>query len=123
MPIRVLIFDDDTDILEICSIVLEDKGFEIYTCINCHHVIEKIEAVHPDVILLDNRIPGKGGILTIQELKQSAKYKHIPVILFSANEDIAKIAHQAHADFFLEKPFNLDYLGTIVSTAAGIINK
>ncbi len=115
MPKKVLIFDDDEDILAICTYILEEQGWEVSTFSNCNNVIEKVESIMPEVILMDNWIPDSGGILATQTIKQQEKLKHIPVVYFSANNDIKTLAQQAGADSFLAKPFDLEELENIVN--------
>ncbi|WP_188933135.1 response regulator [Puia dinghuensis] len=110
MKKRVLIFDDDADILHVCTIVLETSGFEVATQNNCHDIVKKVADCRPDVILLDNKIPPTGGIVASQELKASIDYRGLPIVFFSANQDIARLAGEAGADFYIEKPFDLDHL-------------
>lgn len=114
MSKKVLIFDDDEDILAICTYILEEQGWEVNTFSNCNNVIEKVTSVMPDVILMDNWIPDSGGIVATQALKQQEKLKQIPVVYFSANNDIKTLAKQAGADSFLAKPFDLEELENIV---------
>lgn len=111
---KVMIFDDDEDILSICSYVLEEKGWQVHTFANCSEVVEQVTAIRPDVILMDNWIPEEGGIVATQLLKQSEVLKSIPVIYFSANSDIEKLSEQAGAEAYLAKPFDLDDLLNIV---------
>ncbi len=112
---KVLIFDDDEDILAICTYILEEQGWEVSTFSNCNSIIEKVESIMPEVILMDNWIPDSGGIIATQAIKQNQRLKHIPVIYFSANNDIKTLAHQAGADSFLAKPFDLEELENIVN--------
>ncbi|MGI4750739.1 MAG: response regulator [Janthinobacterium lividum] len=115
MTKKVLIFDDDEDILAICTYILEEQGWEVNTFSNCNNIIEKVESIMPDVILMDNWIPDSGGIVATQAIKQQERLKHIPVIYFSANNDIKTLAQQAGADSFLAKPFDLEELENIVN--------
>ncbi len=115
MPKKVLIFDDDEDILAICTYILEEQGWEVSTFSNCNNVIEKVESIMPEVIFMDNWIPDSGGIVATQAIKQQEHLKHIPVIYFSANNDIKSLAKQAGADSFLAKPFDLEELENIVN--------
>jgi len=111
---RILIFDDDIDILSICTYILEEEGWEVYTSTNCNNIIEKVNDVKPDVILMDNWIPNTGGIIATQTLKNNKKLRNIPVIYFSANNDIQSLAQQAGADTFLAKPFDITELENII---------
>lgn len=118
MTKKVLIFDDDEDILAICTYILEEQGWEVSTFSNCNSIIEKVESIMPTVILMDNWIPDSGGIVATQAIKQQPKLKNIPVIYFSANNDIRSLAQQAGADSFLAKPFDLEELETVVNQSA-----
>jgi len=66
---KIVIFDDDEDILSICVYILEEQGWEVYTYTNCNNIVERISEIKPDVILMDNWIPDEGGIIATQILK------------------------------------------------------
>ncbi|WP_370527257.1 response regulator [Pedobacter sp. SYSU D00535] len=112
---RIVIFDDDTDILEILTYLLQEKGWEVYTQTTCKHVTKVVAAHRPNVVLMDNWIPEAGGVKATQTLKSDPALSSIPVIYFSANNNIAQLAEEAGADAYLAKPFDLDYLETILS--------
>lgn len=113
MKQKVLIFDDDADILEVCTIVLETNGFEVTTQKNCEDVLAKIDHYTPDVLLMDNKIPPSGGIDACRTIRGSVLHAGMPIVFFSANQDVARLAGEAGADHYIEKPFDLD---TLVST-------
>ncbi|WP_346238408.1 response regulator [Niabella insulamsoli] len=115
--IDVAIFDDDEDILSICKYVLQEHGWKISTFTNCSDVTSKVRECAPGVIFMDNWIPPKGGIVATQELKQEQDLKNIPVVYFSANSEISKLASNAGAEYFLAKPFDLDDLVTTIQKA------
>ena len=110
MKQKVLIFDDDADILEVCTIVLETNGFEVTTQKDCEDVLAKIDRYTPDVLLMDNKIPPLGGIEACRTIRGSAGHAAMPIVFFSANQDVARLAGDAGADHFIEKPFDLDML-------------
>jgi len=114
---RVLILDDDLDILQICTIVLKKKGFDVQTLNNSNQVVSLVKDFQPDVILMDNWIPGPGGIEATRLLKLSPETQEIPVIFFSANSNVTQLAREARADYFLQKPFDITELEAIVQTA------
>src|SRR5215469_13168243 len=116
---RVLILDDDIDILQICTIVLKKKGFEVQTLNNSNQVVSQVHAFQPDVILMDNWIPGPGGIEATRLLKLDPETQDIPVIFFSANSNVTQLAREARADYFLQKPFDIADLEAIVQLAVG----
>ena len=114
---RVLILDDDIDILQICTIVLKKKGFDVQTLNNSSQVVAQVRSYQPDVILMDNWIPGPGGIEATRLLKQDPATQDIPVIFFSANSNVTQLAREARADYFLQKPFDITELEGIVQMA------
>ena len=113
MKEKVLIFDDDADILEVCTIVLEMHGFEVITEKNCEDILAKIDDHTPDVLLMDNKIPPLGGIQACRTIRASAGHAGLPIVFFSANQDVGRLAAEAGADQYIEKPFDLE---TLVST-------
>jgi DNA-binding response OmpR family regulator len=118
MKKRVMIFDDDADILEVCTIVLEESGFEVQGQLNCERMQDKIARFDPHVVLIDNRIPPEGGIIASREIRATERYKTLPIVFFSANKNVATMARDATADFFLEKPFDVDTLSHLIQKAA-----
>lgn len=117
---RVMVFDDDQDTLMICSIILSGRGYEVHTYSTANDVVEKVRMIGPDVILMDNWIPDKGGNFATRSLKGDPILKEIPVIYFSANNDIQRLAAEAGADMFIAKPFDVGSLERIVDAAMGV---
>lgn len=111
----ILIFDDDLNVLELCSIILDNAGYHTETSSTSHDVLEKVTRYKPDLVLMDNWIPNIGGIIATQLLKNSELFKHIPVVYFSANNDVHLLAKQAGADTYLSKPFDLIDLENIIA--------
>jgi len=116
---RVLIFDDDTDILEICTMILQSKGYIVFTETSCENLLEKISPRNPHVIIMDNKIPETGGVIATRIIKKTENTKNIPVILFSAFGNVAQLSKDARADYFLEKPFDITELENLVELAVG----
>jgi two-component system cell cycle response regulator DivK len=114
MKKRVFICDDDEDILFICRHVLEREGFEVVTSNNNNNITEMVKGIGPDVILMDNWVPDMGGVAASKALKSSTELRHIPIIYFSANNDVVKLAREAGADSYLEKPFEITDLVKVI---------
>ena len=110
----LLIFDDDQEILSVCRVILERHNFHVEIRTYCDNIIEDISTTKPDLILMDLWIPGIGGENAIILLKNNSATQHIPVILFSANVDIAKISKRVNANGFLRKPFDIAELLQII---------
>src|ERR1700712_2725039 len=113
---KIVIFDDDEDILSICSFILEEQGWTVFAFTDCNQITEKVSSILPDVILMDNWIPDDGGIIATQTLKKNEELKNIPVIYFSANSDIELLANHAGAETYLAKPFDLEDLEKVINT-------
>ena len=111
---KIVIFDDDEDILSICVYILEEQDWEVHTFTNCNNIVERVSTIKPDVILMDNWIPDEGGIIATQTLKKDNLLQSIPVIYFSANSDIQILADHAGADGYLAKPFDLEELDRVI---------
>ncbi|MEH6306330.1 response regulator [Olivibacter sp. CPCC 100613] len=107
---KILILDDDEDILYFCSVVFENLDFEVVSSPHSKDILEQVENAMPDIILIDNWIPGLGGVKATQTLKSTPSLSEIPVILFSANSNLPTLAEEAGADSYLKKPFDLDEL-------------
>ncbi len=116
MTKRILILDDDVDILSICSYILTEQGWEVHTCPHCNDILIMVKEILPDVILMDNWIPDTGGIVATQLLKADPELKKIPVIYFSANHDIKSLARSAGADTCLAKPFDINEFETLLTS-------
>jgi len=114
MKKNVMICDDDQDILEVTSLILQEKGYQVKTYTDCNHIFNKVEETKPDIILMDLWIPDLGGANVTMLLKNSEKTKNIPIVIFSANNDIEKVALDAGADGFLKKPFDINALEKVI---------
>ncbi len=115
---KVIIYDDDTDLLEVCSLILQSRDFEVITREKCNTILADLEQHQPDVVLMDNWIPDIGGIKATRMVKESDRFQHIPVIFFSANNDVNEMASDAGAEYALQKPFDISELENIVAKAA-----
>ena len=103
----VLIYDDDIEILKVCKVILEIQKYRVETLSSCENIISDIEAARPDIILMDLWIPRIGGEDAIRIMHENPVTMHIPVILFSANDQIEKISKRVNANGFLKKPFDI----------------
>lgn len=117
---RVMIFDDDIDLLKVCSIVLKSKNYEVFGFHKCNDILHEVKTHSPNVILMDNWIPDSGGVKAIQQIKNDVSLRSIPVVFFSANDYVQELAFEAGADFYLQKPFEIDELENMISKAVSI---
>lgn len=119
MQKRILVFDDDCDLLEICQMILEQAGFAVKTSTTCSQMIDYIEEFKADLIIMDHRLPGLSGVDAIKQIKQMPSLKHIPIILYSGDNSLDELAVEAGADYYLAKPFDISELERKVRLAIG----
>ena len=107
---RLLIVDDDSDILEFLQVILEEEGYEVVTSDKGDYLEQLHNGGLPHLILVDVLLSGKDGREIVKYLKSQEETKHIPIIMFSAHPSAEETARQAEADDFLAKPFDIDVL-------------
>ena len=107
---RVLVVDDNLDILHLVQLILKNHGFEVLISPRGEDVVAKTECFSPQVILLDVFLSGYDGREICRELKANPKTKDIPVIMFSAHTKREDIISECHADDFIAKPFEVTEL-------------
>jgi len=90
---KILLIDDELDILEILSYNLEKEGYQVYTANNGNEGIAKAKEIIPDLILLDVMMPEKDGIETCQELRQIKELQKTLIVFLSArSEEFSQLA-------------------------------
>jgi len=112
---KIIIYDDDRDILLVTSAILERKGHEVVCREDCRHLDEDLETFQPHVILMDNWMSDISGVQAIQHIKAQEAFKHIPIIFFSASSNVEELAKQAGADELLKKPFDMVTLHQMIA--------
>lgn len=117
MAEKILVYDDDADILEVCATILRMKGYEVLCRDHCKTLLADIQNFMPHVILMDNWLPDIGGVKAVQLIKITPFCKDIPVIFFSANSHVEELAKEAGADYMLKKPFDLTELQQMIGFA------
>jgi DNA-binding response OmpR family regulator len=117
---KILVVDDDIDILSVMEILLTMKGFEVEVIAKGENTFPKIETFKPDIILLDVLISGHDGRTICRELKSNNETRHIPVIMFSAHPGAAATVAEYGADDFIAKPFDVANLLQKVNYQLGV---
>lgn len=112
---KILVVDDEPDILEFLRVILEEEGYTVATTDKGEYVEKLQNGGLPDIILLDVLLSGKDGREIVKQLKSQEDTKHIPVIMFSAHPSAEATARAYGADDFLAKPFDIDELLTKVA--------
>jgi len=107
---KVLVVDDDTDILTVVEIILRMHKFTVKAISRWEDIDSSIQTFSPDLILLDVALGSADGRELCKKLKQSEETRHIPVILFSAHYNLVNSIHEFMADGLVTKPFETSYL-------------
>jgi CheY-like chemotaxis protein len=115
---RVLIVEDEALSRSILRDILESGGYAAAEAVDGTEGLVQAERLHPDVILLDIRMPGLDGYEVCQGLKENPETKSIPVIFVTAVQDVAlnKLAFQAGGVACVTKPVRRETLLTLIET-------
>ncbi len=119
--IRILVVDDEADIVSTVEYRLKFNEFDVITAANGKEGLEKTEKEKPDLILLDINMPVMGGHEMLEHLKNHPELKDIPVIMltaFSDARDVAKAAELGVVDY-ITKPFDFTDLMAKISNVLG----
>lgn len=120
MPVEqshILIIDDNEDILSMLKIMLELEGYRISIKENAIEIITFIGEISPDVILMDMLLSGADGREICKQLKAVSLFSKIPVIMISAHSEAKIECMEAGAEYFLEKPFDMNELFNTINEA------
>lgn len=110
MP-KILVVDDDKDLLEVMYSLLSRKGFEVEVNSSWEEANNKIDTFNPQLILLDVFLSGIDGLEICQQLKAQPRTKDIPILIFSSYPRVAeKVIYEYGADDFIAKPFEINEL-------------
>jgi DNA-binding response OmpR family regulator len=119
MPRKVLVVDDDPDILEAISMILESQGYKVVTARDGIEALANLKAEKPDLMILDLLMPKMDGFAVCKELQDPrwAKYRDIPIlILTSVREEASRRRYELETgleldvDDYVEKPVSPDTL-------------
>lgn len=109
---KILIVDDDVDILDALQLLLQDKGYDVKVSSTGEYAESLIKGKKelPDLIVLDIMLGEKDGRAICKALKSFPRTKHIPIILVSAHSTNKQSSFDAHANTFIAKPFESELL-------------
>ncbi|MCO5948045.1 response regulator [Mucilaginibacter flavidus] len=108
---KILILDDDPDILEILSFLLVENGYEVRTLHCGHTVFDDIKDFQPHLVLMDVMLAEMDGRAICKNIKENYLTCFLPVILISGTHNLAESMHLPGApNDFLAKPFDMDDL-------------
>ena len=108
MSKKILLVDDEKDIVKVVSLRLKAAGYEIVTAFDGEDALNKARSVEPDLIILDLMLPKIDGYKVCGLLKNDVRYSKIPIIMFTARAqaDDVTLGKELGANDYLTKPFD-----------------
>jgi CheY-like chemotaxis protein len=102
---RILIANDDQDLLDLCTHILEECGHLIEAAADGRLALERIRTWPPDLVVIDWVMPHVNGAEATAILRADPLTREIPILMMSGSRDADVMARNAGADAFLRKPF------------------
>jgi DNA-binding response OmpR family regulator len=108
MPGKILVVDDEPELLQLLRYVLEAAGFSVVVASDGRQALEQVQKEHPDLVLCDVVMPELNGFETVQALRRNPETRALPILMLSARgqaQDVQR-ALDAGADGYVTKPFS-----------------
>ena len=114
---RILVVDDEADVLEVIQACLQGAGYESVTARTGPEALERVGREQPDLMILDVMIPGLDGFEVLSRLRADPSTAELPVIMLTALDpaSFAAKGRDLGADFYWVKPFDPDQLVTLIN--------
>ena len=108
MPKKVLIADDEPNIVAAIEFLLEQRGYDVYTAADGGEALRTVERVVPDLVVLDVMMPQTSGYEVCQTIRRRSEWRHIKVLMLSAKGRDAEVVKGVAmgADLYVTKPFS-----------------
>ncbi|MCF7855473.1 MAG: response regulator [Candidatus Pacebacteria bacterium] len=113
---RLLLIDDDSEFVEMLSMRLEARGYDVAGASDGRSGLTEANAKKPDLILLDISMPDEDGFWALEELKKNTATRHVPVVMLTARRDIAAIQKAQDlgaTDYFMKPCTSDDFLSLL----------
>jgi DNA-binding response OmpR family regulator len=104
---KVMVVEDENDIRDILKNILEDEGFQVVALRDAMNLLDEMRANQPDLLLLDQMLPGKTGVQALREVRASEGFSTLPIIMVTglSGEQDRVNALDVGADDYVTKPF------------------
>jgi DNA-binding response OmpR family regulator len=111
-PKKILVVDDEVDLVETVRFPLEIEGFNVLVSYNGEDALSQARKEKPDLIILDLMLPKLDGYKVCRLLKFDERYKHIPILMLTAKtqEKDKILGKETGANEYITKPFEMDHL-------------
>ena len=116
MAKKILVVDDEPDLVKIIKMRLESNGYNTITASNGKDGLKKAIKESPDLVILDLGLPSGGGFFVLENIRKNRKVVQMRIIVSTANisADIEKKSRESGADSFILKPYDLEKLLEII---------
>ena len=123
MAYKLLVVDDDKEIVETLSKRLIQEGYEVVVAFDGEEALVKVKETNPDVILLDLMLPKLNGFDVLKEIREKYKDKWRPIIIISAKTELEllKKCYSLEADHYLTKPCTIQKVLQGIQTMISLI--
>ena len=113
---RILIVDDEADLVSVLRIGLEIEGFEVISASDGEDGLRKAREERPDLVVLDLMLPKLDGYRVCRALKFDERYRGLPIVILSARsgEQDRRLAFDMGADAFVSKPYDMAALVKLI---------
>lgn len=122
---RILVVDDNRDVCKSLTRILKHLGHEGHYAISGPDALSFVQEQLPDLIILDVMMPGMDGLQVLEQLKQSQRTQHLPVVMFSAMTDErarGRAIRSGAADYWVKAAINFDELGDRLSKLLAVVS-
>ncbi|MEP6583814.1 MAG: response regulator [Ginsengibacter sp.] len=117
---HILVIDDNRDLLQMLTAMLRLKAYKVSTKDNADNMETTLSELAPDVIFMDMLLSGADGCEICRRLKANPAFSNIPIIMISAHPQAKDECLKAGANYFLDKPFEMQELFKVVESALQI---
>lgn len=117
---KILVADDEHHVLDVVSQVLTTAGHQVVTAVDGEEALRRVYETHPDLILLDIRMPKRDGASVAQDLRDDPTHRDIPIVFLTGlirPSEVGRHGERHRDDLFLAKPFDANDLLRIVNLA------
>lgn len=120
---KILVVDDDRDIVETLSKILVEEGYGVAVAFDGEEALEKLKSENADVILLDLILPRLNGFEVLKEIREKYRDKWRPVIIISAKIELESVrkCYDLEADHYLTKPCTTENILRAIRTMISLI--
>jgi DNA-binding response OmpR family regulator len=123
---RILLIEDEGNILEAITFILSRAGWDVQGHGNGATAFDAVRRIIPDIVVLDVMLPGRSGLDILRDLRADPRTEHLPVLMLTARGQARDrdTALELGASAYLTKPFsNADLVATIEQLAAGALDR